>query len=240
VTEPAPPGQRPPDAAGPEPLRTDSPGRRPADRTDGHRRRGLFVVFEGGDGAGKSTQAQLLADWLSRRGHAVLLTFEPGDTWLGRQIRQIVLDPACPDLDPRAEALLYAADKAQHVRQVVEPALERGEIVVSDRYVESMLAYQGAGRVLDAEAVAAIAWWGAHDLRPDLTVLLDISVEDGLAERPQPDRLEQAGASFHARVREGFLRLAAADPARHLVLDARAPREEIAAAVRERLAGLLG
>ena len=134
----------------------------------------LFVVFEGGDGVGKSTQCRLLAEWARRRGVPARLTFEPGDTAAGRMIRRIVLDPATGDLDPRAEALLYAADKAHHLYEVVRPALERGEMVICDRYVDSMLAYQGAGRVLDLAEVAEIARWATAGLVPDLTVLLDL------------------------------------------------------------------
>lgn len=200
---------------------------------------GLFVVFEGGDGVGKSTQVRLLADWLTSLGHEVVVTFEPGDTAAGAQIRRIVLDPATGDLAPRAEALLYAADKAHHVYEVVAPALTRGAIVLCDRYVDSMLAYQGAGRVLDLGEVTRLAWWATGDLRPDLTVLLDLDPHRAVGEIAEKDRLEGAGEDFHTRVRHHFLDLAAADPGRYLVLPARLPREELHAAVRERLAPLL-
>lgn len=200
---------------------------------------GRFVVFEGGDGVGKTTQATLLADWLSEQGHQVARTFEPGDTPAGQRIRRIVLNPATGHLDPRAEALLYAADKAQHLFAVVRPGLAAGAVVVCDRYVDSMLAYQGAGRVLDVDEVETIARWATGDLRPDLTVLLDLDPDQAVGKMTLRDRLEDAGADFHARARDGFLTLAARDPQRYLVLPARAPIDELAAMIRERVAQLL-
>ncbi len=200
---------------------------------------GVFIVFEGGDGVGKSTQARLLADWLAAQGHDVVLTFEPGDTKAGAVMRQIVLDPATGDLSPRAETLLYAADKAHHVYELVRPALERGAIVVCDRYIDSMLAYQGAGRQLGTDRLEAIARWATGDLLPDLTVLLDLDPERGVGGIESPDRVEGAGLEFHLRARAEFLALAARDAEHYLVLPARTDREEIAAAVRERLAPLL-
>ena len=200
---------------------------------------GLFVVFEGGDGVGKSTQTTLLADWAAEQGVPFRITFEPGDTAAGRMIRQIVLDPATGDLDPRAEALLYAADKAHHLHEVVRPALARGELVICDRYVDSMLAYQGAGRVLDPAEVARIARWATDGLVPDLTVLLDLEPAAAIGAIAEPDRLEQAGAEFHQRARRYFLDLAAADPDRYLVLPARDPMRVNADQVRDRVAALL-
>jgi dTMP kinase len=201
--------------------------------------RGLFVCFEGGEGAGKSTQSRLLRDWLVERGRTVLLTFEPGDTDVGKELRRIVLDPATGELSDRTEALLYAADKAEHVDHVVLPALARGEVVVTDRYVDSTLAYQGAGRTLDVAEVEAVARWATGDLRPHLTVVLDLAPEAGLGRFAERDRIEGQSLEFHQRVRQGFLDLAAADPDHYVVLDARAPIEEIAAAIRERIAPLL-
>lgn len=201
---------------------------------------GIFVCFEGGEGAGKSTQARLLRDWLEQQGYAVLLTFEPGDTEVGRQLRAIVLDPATGELSHRTEALLYAADKAEHVDAVVLPALARGEVVVTDRYVDSTLAYQGAGRDLTEDEVAVVARWATHDLRPQLTVLLDLEPAHGLGRFEERDRIEGESVEFHQRVREAFLRMAAEAPGRYLVLDARLPAEEIAAAVRQRVVPLLG
>jgi dTMP kinase len=200
---------------------------------------GVFVVFEGGDGVGKTTQVDRLCAWLANAGHEVLKTFEPGDTTVGAMIRRIVLDPATGDMSPRAEALLYAADKAQHIFSVVRPALEHGAVVVCDRYVDSMLAYQGAGRVLDLADLERIARWATEDLRPDLTVVLDAELSDGIHAKTQKDRLESAGDVFHERTRQFFLELARRDPERYLVLNARASREEIAAQVAARVAPLL-
>lgn len=200
---------------------------------------GLFVVFEGGEGAGKSTQVGLLCDWLTETGRPYVRTFEPGDSAVGRQIRSILLDPATGDLAPKAESLLYAADKAHHVQTVIRPALDRGDVVVCDRYVDSMLAYQGAGRVLDLPEVERVARWATDDLRPDLTVLLDGEPADlmgGIAER---DRIEAAGEQFHLTVRDHFRQLAARDPEHYLVLPARDSRDAIAAAVRDRITPLL-
>ncbi|GAB3920467.1 hypothetical protein GCM10011575_44650 [Microlunatus endophyticus] len=201
--------------------------------------RGLFVVFEGGEGAGKSTQVGLLCDWLAETGRPHLRTFEPGDTAVGRQIRGIVLDPATGDLAPKAESLLYAADKAHHLQTVVRPALARGEVVVCDRYVDSMLAYQGAGRVLDLAEVEHIARWATDDLRPDLTVLLDGDPTELMGGIDVRDRIEAAGDDFHRTVRDHFRELAGRDPERYLVLPARDSRDAVAAAVRTRVAGLL-
>ncbi len=200
---------------------------------------GVFVVFEGGDGVGKTTQVDRLCAWLSNAGHDVLKTFEPGDTTLGAMIRQIVLDPATGELAPRAEALLYAADKAQHIFAVVRPALDRGAVVVCDRYVDSMLAYQGAGRVLEPAEVEYIAHWATEGLRPDLTVLLDAELNLTVHAKTEKDRLESAGEVFHERTRQFFLELARRDPERYLVLHARASRDEIAAQVAARVAPLL-
>lgn len=200
---------------------------------------GLFVCFEGGEGAGKSTQSRLLADWLTEQGRTVLLTFEPGDTEVGKELRRIVLDPATGDLSARTEALLYAADKAEHVDHVVIPALERGEVVITDRYVDSALAYQGAGRTLGVGEVEQVNRWATADLRPHLTVVLDLAPQAGLGRFTERDRIEGQSLEFHQRVRQGFLDLAAADPDHYLVLDARAPVEEIAAAIRQRVEAVL-
>ena len=200
---------------------------------------GIFIVFEGGDGVGKTTQVDILCKWLANAGHDVLKTFEPGDSTVGAMIRQIVLDPATGEMSPRAEALLYAADKAQHVFAVVRPALERGAVVVCDRYVDSMLAYQGAGRVLQLADLERIAHWATEDLQPDLTVVLDAELRDGVHAKSDKDRLESAGEKFHERARLFFLELARREPERYLVLDARASREEIAAWVAARVVPLL-
>ncbi len=200
---------------------------------------GLFLCFEGGEGAGKSTQSALLNDWLVARGHDVLLTFEPGDTHVGRDIRRIVLDPATGHLADRTEALLYAADKAEHVEKVVLPALRQGTVVITDRYVDSSLAYQGTGRAIDAGELEHVLRWATGDLRPHLTVLLDVEPSAGLGRFEERDRIEAEGLDFHQRARDGFLALAAANPDHYLVLDARADRDEIAASIRDRVEGLL-
>lgn len=197
---------------------------------------GLFVCFEGGEGAGKSTQARLLAEGLADR--EVVLTREPGGTATGQRIREILLDPETGPLDPRAEALLYAADKSEHLRAVVLPALERGAVVISDRYVDSTLAYQGAGRDLEPDELEWIVRWSTNDLRPHLTILLDVASSEGLGRFAERDRIEAEGPEFHARVRAGFLALAEQDPDHYLVLDARRDRAELAKVIRERVEDL--
>lgn len=203
---------------------------------------GLFVTLEGGDGVGKTTQARLLEEWLTDAGRTVVRTREPGGTDVGLLIRDIVLHHR-GDIAPRAEALLYAADRAHHIETVVRPALARGEVVLQDRYLDSSVAYQGAGRVLDPEEIRNLSLWAAGGLLPDLTVLLDLdpaSARARLEADDKPfDRLESERADFHARVREAFLALAAHEPQRFLVLDAARPPEDIAAAIRERVSGLL-
>ena len=206
---------------------------------------GVFVCFEGGDGAGKSTQSRLLKEWLEAAAYSVVLTFEPGDTAVGRRVREIVLSPSTGELADRTEALLYAADKAEHVETVVLPALERGEVVITDRYVDSTLAYQGAGRgiglvdgIID-DGLERVARWATGDLRPHLTVVLDLEPHQGLGRFEERDRIEGESLAFHERARAAFLALAQADPDHYLVLDARRPLEQIASAVRERVSTLL-
>jgi dTMP kinase len=200
---------------------------------------GVFVCFEGGEGSGKSTQARVLAERLRAEGYAVLLTFEPGDTPVGKELRRIVLSPETGRLSHRTEALLYAADKAEHVDTVVQPALDRGEVVITDRYVDTTLAYQGAGRELRVEEVEAVARWATHGLRPDLTVVMDVDPRDGLGRFEGRDRIEAESLEFHDRARQSFLDLAAADPEHYLVLDAHGSVDDIAKAVLERLQPLL-
>lgn len=204
-----------------------------------HTTTGVFVCFEGGEGTGKSTQARALAGSLSERGFHTLLTFEPGDTAVGKELRSIVLDPATGELSHRTEVLLYAADKAEHVDTVVLPALERGEVVISDRYVDSTLAYQGAGRSLDPADVEVVARWATRDLRPHLTVVLDLDPEHGLGRFAERDRIEGEAPDFFVRVRQAFLGLAAADPDHYLVVDASRPADEIAEVVARRVEPLL-
>jgi dTMP kinase len=192
-------------------------------------RMGRFVVFEGGEGSGKSTQARLLTDrW------GADLTFEPGDTAVGARLRDILLDPATGYLDPRAEALLMAADRAHHVATSIRPALHRGRDVVCDRFVGSSVAYQGYGRALGAEAVAALSAFATDGLVPDLVVLLEVPAEEArtrMAAAGAPDRLEAAGDAFHARVAHGYREQAAADPDRWVVVDGTGSVEEVAARV---------
>ncbi|MCV2461285.1 dTMP kinase [Streptomyces sp. ICN988] len=197
---------------------------------------GFFIALEGGDGAGKSTQAEALAEWIRGKGHEVVLTREPGATPVGKRLRSILLDVSSAGLSHRAEALLYAADRAEHVDTVVRPALERGAVVVSDRYIDSSVAYQGAGRDLSPTEIARINRWATNGLVPHLTVLLDVAPEAARERFTEaPDRLESEPAEFHARVRSGFLTLAAADPGRYLVVDAGQEPEAVTSVVRHRL-----
>lgn len=203
---------------------------------------GLFLTLEGGDGSGKSTQAELLEAWLRSVGRTVLRTREPGGSDLGIELREIVLHSR-GEISPRAEALLYAADRAHHISTVVRPALTRGEVVVQDRYLDSSVAYQGAGRVLDPGEIRALSLWAAEGLLPDLTVLLDLDEEHARARldtsRTRFDRLEAERSDFHRRVRDGYLALAEAEPARFLVLDATQAPEALSERIRARVDGLL-
>ncbi|MFJ6843743.1 dTMP kinase [Streptomyces griseoluteus] len=197
---------------------------------------GFFISLEGGDGAGKSTQAEALAEWIRAKGHEVVLTREPGATPVGKRLRSILLDVSEAGLSHRAEALLYAADRAEHVDTVVRPALERGAVVISDRYIDSSVAYQGAGRDLSPTEIARINRWATGGLVPHLTVLLDVPPEIARERFTEaPDRLESEPAEFHARVRAGFLTLAAADPGRYLVVDAGQEPEGVTSVIRHRL-----
>ncbi|GAA0899844.1 dTMP kinase [Virgisporangium aurantiacum] len=214
---------------------------RPLSPAEPHPVHGMFVVFEGGEGAGKSTQVRQLAEALRRSGRDVVVTREPGATEAGAQIRRMLLDGDA--LSPRAEALLYAADRAHHVATVVRPALARGAIVVSDRYVDSSLAYQGAGRTLPVGEVAWLSSWATGGLKPDLTVLLDLDPSVGLRRAESRgrgvDRLESESLAFHERVRFAFLDLAAAEASRYLVVDAERDPEQVADVVLERIQAML-
>ncbi len=202
---------------------------------------GLWITLEGGDGSGKTTQSNLLAIWLEQSGRTVVRTREPGGSEVGQLIRDIVLHHR-GDIAPRAEALLYAADRAHHVATVVRPALARGEIVLQDRYLDSSVAYQGAGRVLDAAEIRDLSLWAAEGALPDLTVLLDLDpamARTRLDSADKPfDRLEAEKEAFHARVRDAYLELARAEPARFLVIDAAASPERIAERIRARVSAL--
>ncbi|WP_313409450.1 dTMP kinase [Aeromicrobium sp.] len=201
---------------------------------------GVFVAFEGGEGSGKSTQSRLLSQWLESRGRRVLLTREPGGTEVGARLRSILLDPATGHLSPRTEALIYAADKAEHVDTVILPALADGSVVITDRYVDSTLAYQGAGRALHVNELESLARWATADLRPHLTVLLDVDPATGLSRAGEPDRIEGEPVEFHQRVRRHFLDLAATDPEHYVVLDANEAPELIHERVRAAVEPWLG
>ncbi|MGF4045063.1 dTMP kinase [Paenarthrobacter nitroguajacolicus] len=204
---------------------------------------GLFIAFEGGDGAGKSTQAARLSDALESRGLSVLRTREPGGTPIGEKLRSLVLDHGHGTIDPRTEALMFAAARAAHASQVIRPALADGTVVITDRYIDSSVAYQGAGRGLGAEGVLSLNEWATEGLHPDLTVLLDVDPSDGRQRRTAgdatEDRLESEPDEFHSAIRHAFLDLAAASPTSYLVLPAKADIETLAARILERVESLI-
>jgi dTMP kinase len=203
-------------------------------------RHGLFLAFEGGEGAGKTTQARLIAIWLREQGYDVVTTNEPGATKVGMRLRAILLDTNNAGMSPQCETLLYAADRAEHVSSVIEPALERGAVVICDRYTDSSLAYQGAGRGLRTAEIARINTWATGGRTPDLTILLDMPPESGLGRRTSSaDRLESEPLEFHRRVRAGFLALSRADPERYLVIDASREREEVSEEIKDRIREIL-
>lgn len=194
---------------------------------------GLFIAFEGVEGAGKSTQMKLLRDWLRAQGRDVVVTREPGGTPIAERIRHILLDPANKGMDPKAEALLYAASRAQHVAEAIRPALERGAVVLCDRYIDSSLAYQGGARGLGEDDVLSLSTWATDHLLPDVVVLLHLDPEVGLARtQGDPDRMEQEDLAFHRRVGEAYLRLARAYPSRFTVVDASASVEAVQQQIR--------
>jgi len=204
---------------------------------------GVFITFEGGDGAGKTTQLQLLVSWLEEHGHSYVLTREPGGTDVGGELREIILHRK-GFLAPRAEALLYAADRAHHVHTVVRPALERGDVVVQDRFFDSSVAYQGAGRVLSETEVRDLSLWAVENLRPNLTIVLDVPADVARARRDSTrdvyDRLEAEADDFHERVREAYRRLAKEEPERIVIIDGQLPAEQIHQQVIDRVGKLLG
>jgi dTMP kinase len=202
--------------------------------------RGLFIAFEGGEGSGKTTQARLIAIWLREQGYDVVATHEPGATKVGMRLRALLLDTAHAGMSPQAEALMYAADRAEHVASVIEPALARGAVVITDRYVDSSVAYQGTGRGLRSADIAQLNSWATGGRTPDLTILLDMPPEAGLGRRARSaDRLEAEPLEFHQRVRAGFLTLARAEPSRYLVLDANRPVGEISREIKDRIREIL-
>jgi dTMP kinase len=204
---------------------------------------GLFISLEGIDGVGKSTQSDLLEEFLRSQGREVVRTLEPGGTELGQEIRHLLLHRK-GDVAPRAEALLYAADRAHHVATKIRPALERGEVVLTDRYLDSSVAYQGVGRALRAQDVRDISMFAVEGLLPDLTILLDLEASAAAERRRNtgeaPDRLEQEKIEFFEAVRQAYLDMAAAEPNRWLVIDARESVDEMQAKIRKRVAELLG
>jgi len=206
-------------------------------------RAGVFIAFEGGDGAGKSTQAARLAAALESRGYTVLRTREPGGTPVGEKLRSLVLDHGNGEIDAHTETLIFAASRAAHASQVIRPALSRGEIVLTDRYIDSSVAYQGAGRNLGLQAVRSLNEWATSGLQPHLTVLLDVDPQLGRRRRTAgqaaEDRLESEADEFHTRIREAFLSLAAGHPERYLVLPAHLPVGELAGQILARVDALL-
>ncbi len=201
----------------------------------GATKHGLFIAFEGGEGSGKSTQAKLLKEWLIKNGESVLLSREPGGTPLGINLRKILLDNATGVISPRAEALMYAADRAHHVFSLIRPALDRGEVVITDRYFDSSIAYQGAGRVLSPQEVARISRWATDSLFPTLTIILDQNAAIGLSRIRNTDRLESEPLDFHERVRREYLQIASIDPERYLVISANRPIADIHQTIVERV-----
>ncbi len=203
---------------------------------------GLFISFEGIDGVGKSTQADELEEFVRSRGFDVVRSFEPGGTELGQEIRHLLLHRK-GDVSPRAEALLYAADRSHHVATKIRPALEAGKVVIADRYLDSSVAYQGAGRELETKEIRDLSLWATNGLLPHLTVLLDLDPETARTRRDEtgtePDRLEREKIDFFTAVRSGYLELAANEPERFLVVDATKSREEIQQLIRARVAELL-
>jgi dTMP kinase len=204
----------------------------------GGQTKGTFIAFEGGEGTGKSTQSKLLAKWLEQEGETVVLSREPGGTELGKDLRKILLGHETGVISPRAEALLYAADRAHHVFSVIRPGLDRGDVVITDRYFDSSAAYQGAGRVLNPSEVARISRWATESLYPTLTILIDVPAVIGLARLKSRDRLEAEPTEFHERVRQEFLQIALMDPERYLVVDGTQTVEEIHTEIIARVAEL--
>jgi len=193
--------------------------------------KGIFIAFEGGEGIGKSTQSKLLKAWLEQEGETVVLSREPGGTDLGVEIRKILLSHSTGEISPRAEALLYAADRAHHVFSVIRPALAAGDVVISDRYFDSSIAYQGAGRVLEPGEVARISRWATESLFPTLTIIIDLPAEIGLARLQSKDRLESQPLDFHERVRQEFLQISLLDPERYFIVDGKQSIDDIHTAV---------
>jgi len=199
----------------------------------------LFITFEGGEGCGKSVQARALYDRLSQSAIPAVLTHEPGGTPLSRKLRRLLKEADNISISPLAELLLFNAARTQLIDEVIRPQLGKGKVVICDRYADSTTAYQSYGRGLDSETVAAINDIATGGLKPDLTILLDISAEEGLARKQRRDRFEQEDITFHQRVREGYLKLAASEPGRWLVIDAKQGKEKIAEIIWKKISQLL-
>jgi dTMP kinase len=222
-----------------EPLKS-MPAEPSPDGQAPHRPAGLFLAFEGGEGVGKTTQARLIAIWLRDQGYDVVTTHEPGATKIGMRLRALLLDTAHAGMSARCEALLYAADRAEHVTKVIDPALERGAVVITDRYIDSSLAYQGTGRGQAIADIARLNSWATDGREPDLTILLDMDPAEGLSRRARSaDRLEAEPLDFHRRVRSGFLTLARAKPEHYLIVDATAPLDEITEQIKDQIREVL-
>ena len=202
--------------------------------------KGIFIVFEGGEGTGKSTQSKLLKAWLEQEGETVVLSREPGGSDLGVEIRKILLSHSTGEISPRAEALLYAADRAHHVFSVIRPALAAGDVVISDRYFDSSIAYQGAGRILESGEVARISRWATESLFPTLTIVIDLPAEIGLGRLKSKDRLEAQPLAFHERVRQEFLQISLLDPERYIIIDGNHSIEDTHKAIIERVSEIAG
>lgn len=201
---------------------------------------GVFITFEGGEGVGKSTQARRLAQALRAEGRSVVVTREPGGSERAEQIRRLILADGSDTLDARTEALLFAAARGDHATHLLRPALDRGDVVISDRYLDSSVAYQGVARELGADWIRQVSMWATGGLVPALTIVLDLDVPAGLGRAQDRNRLERESAAFHVAVRQAFLDMAARNPERYAVISASAPVDVVAARVHERVAPLLG
>ena len=195
---------------------------------------GIFIAFEGGEGSGKSTQTRMLASWFEEHGRTVVLTREPGGTEIGKKLRHFLLDNTLEELSLKTEALLFAADRAEHMGTVIKPSLASNKVVITDRYVDSFIAYENGGRQLHSDDVLRLARWATDALVPDLTILLDVAPRVGLARRGELDRMESQPIDFHERVRATYLELAGADPGRYLIVDAEQTSEVISAIIKRR------
>jgi len=195
---------------------------------------GIFIAFEGGEGSGKSTQTRMLASWFEEKGRSVVLTREPGGTEIGKKLRHFLLDNTLEELSLKTEALLFAADRAEHMGTVIKPSLASNKVVITDRYVDSFIAYENGGRQLHSDDVLRLARWATDALVPDLTILLDVAPRVGLARRGELDRMESQPIDFHERVRATYLELAGADPGRYLIVDAEQTSEVISAIIKRR------